>query len=53
MSPAAWCMASLYAISLLVNANQHGKPQEPTNFWIRLFSVALSVALLWWGGFWS
>ena len=31
----------------------HGKPQQPVNFWIYLASTATTIALLWWGGFWT
>ena len=42
----------LVAFSLLLGANQHGKPKEGNNnFWIELIVLLLSVGLLFWGGF--
>ena len=44
---------SLFGISLLVNAYEHGKPRKPTNFWIVLAAIGIEVLLLYWGGFFA
>ena len=52
MSTAAWVMAAFLAIGLLCSANKHGQAKVES-FWVYLTGVAITVALLWWGGFWS
>ena len=45
-------LLALYFISLLIAANDHGKPKKGNhNFWIQAISVTLSLLLLNWGGF--
>lgn len=45
-------MIILFAISLLLTSNQHGKAKEGKyNFWAALVSVMIQVAVLYWGGF--
>ena len=46
-------MIVLYAVSLVLNIETHGKPREPNNAWYALVGLVLQVAILWWGGFWS
>jgi hypothetical protein len=41
----------LWAITLLVAANQHGKKPE-NNFWITLARSAIHLALVWWALGW-
>jgi len=42
----------LLAMSLSFNLIKHGEPRKAEyNFWITLFSTVMTVALLWWGGF--
>lgn len=42
----------LIFMSLLLNANQHGKPKTGNhNFWIHFISTIIVLALLYWGGF--
>lgn len=42
----------LIAIGLLQAAHMHGKPKEENwNFWLTLFSSAIVLGLLLWGGF--
>lgn len=53
MSIPAIIVLVLIGIDLLVAANQHGKPRDNTNFWYRCISVALTVGLLYWGGFFN
>jgi LPXTG-motif cell wall-anchored protein len=44
----------LIGSSLLLSANRHGKPKTGTeNFWTTCIGLALSMALLYWGGFWA
>ena len=45
-------LITLYAISLLISANEHGKPKTGRNsFWTALVGMAIQMGLLWWGGF--
>ena len=45
-------LIALYAISLLLSANMHGKPRGGTyNFWTDLIGMVINTGLLWWGGF--
>ena len=42
----------LYAITLLLSANNHGKSYKYNqNFWASLIGVAIVFGLLIWGGF--
>lgn len=42
----------IYIISLGIHMAKHGEPQNTKyNFWVGLFSTAINIALLWWGGF--
>jgi len=44
-----WLVLVIYGTAYaLVN---HGKPRPPYNIWIDLVSTAISLGLLWWGGF--
>lgn len=44
----------LLTFSLTVDCIKHGQPKTGEyNAVISLFGAALSIALLWWGGFWS
>lgn len=44
----------LMSLSLWRGIDRHGTTTaEQNNAWINLVSVALLVAVLWWGGFWS
>jgi len=41
-------------INLLLMANQHGKKKDGEhNFWVSLISQILTLALLYWGGFFN
>jgi hypothetical protein len=51
MSTPAIILIALYSVSLLQYAHDHGKPRANVNFWYALFSCALVVGLLIWGGF--
>lgn len=43
---------AMYAVSLLIYANEHGKRKTgKTNFWTGLVGTAIQVGLLVWGGF--
>lgn len=45
---------SLYIVSLMIAANQHGKDRTgKNNFWGSLIATALEIGLLWWGGFFN
>lgn len=35
----------LVVISLLISANQHGKPRKEENFWMSLVSAVISTGL--------
>ena len=42
----------LISVSLLLNANLHGKSKEGKhNFWIHLIATVTTSFLLYWGGF--
>ena len=42
----------LFGISLLLNANMHGKPKTGTHsFWTDLVGWLIQLGLLWWGAF--
>jgi hypothetical protein len=44
----------LNLVSLLLYAHDHGKPKTgKDNFWLALLTSLISVALLWWGGFFN
>ena len=44
-------LISLWAASLLISANQHGKEKTGKyNFWASLIGLAINVALLYWAG---
>ena len=46
-------MIVLMAITLFNDMQHHGEPKKGTvNFWSTVLSLCISVALLWWGGFW-
>jgi hypothetical protein len=45
---------TLTGVGLLLDAYMHGKPKEGKNsIWLSLISRALSMGLLWWGGFFN
>lgn len=45
---------ALFLISLLIAANQHGKPKKGNHdFWASLIAVIINFALLYWGGFFN
>ncbi|WP_166884911.1 hypothetical protein [Massilia sp. CCM 8734] len=47
-------MVAWLALSLGVSMSQHGKPRTGKHsFWISLTVVAINVAVLYWGGFFS
>lgn len=41
----------LAVFSLGIALEQHGKPRSPSSFWVSLVSSAITLGLLWWGGF--
>jgi len=44
----------LIVLGVGIDIERHGKPKEGTyNFWLSLFGVAVTVALLWWGGYFA
>jgi hypothetical protein len=51
MSIPAIIFLVLSGMGLLYGAFMHGKPREDYNFWSILISTALTIGLLWWGGF--
>lgn len=45
---------ALTVVGLLVAANQHGKPRDGYHsFWVVSFATALTLSLLYWGGFFN
>ena len=47
-------MIAIYAVALLIDANEHGKRRTgKTNFWAGLVGTAIQVGLLAWGGFFN
>jgi len=47
-------IVALWFIGLGIQTQKHGKPQTGRhNFWTSLAAVAITAALLWWGGFFS
>jgi hypothetical protein len=47
-------IAAMYLASLCIWANKHGKTKTGTeNFWIGFTAIAINLAVLWWGGFWT
>lgn len=42
----------LLGIGLSIAARRHGE-QEKKSFWYTLINTAITVGLLWWGGFWG
>ncbi|QXL85926.1 transglycosylase SLT domain-containing protein [Comamonas sp. NLF-1-9] len=46
-----WTLLFLLLVSLLLAANQHGKPQGKTSFPARLVAFLIQISLLWAGGF--
>jgi hypothetical protein len=44
-------MISLMALSLGITLALHGKPRTPHDITPNLIGQALTVTLLWWGGF--
>lgn len=54
MSTPAIIYLCLIFVGLLVGANEHGKPKTGEhNFWFTFIGAAISVGLLYWGGFFS
>lgn len=54
MSTPAMIWLALAAMSLLLNANLHGKPRnEKHSFWTSLIALAIAGSLLYWGGFFA
>ena len=44
----------LYGAELGMDAYRHGEPKEGEhNFFITAIAIALSAAILYWGGFWD
>ena len=42
----------IYAMAIGIEATRHGQPKEGNhNVLTTLISVAINVAILWWGGF--
>jgi Mn2+/Fe2+ NRAMP family transporter len=42
----------IFLISLLIKANQHGKPNDQKhNFWHTLLAVFIWIIILYWGNF--
>ena len=49
-----WSMVALAATSLLITANQHGKPKTgKTSFWVTATAITIEMTLMYFGGFWS
>ena len=46
-------LIALFALGLGISLAQHGKPRKPMNAWDSVIGTAATVAILWWGGFWS
>ena len=47
-------MIAILAISIGTNLSRHGEPQTGNhNIVHTIIGAAISVAILWWGGFWS
>lgn len=47
-------LLTLFAASILLAANQHGKKREGThNFWVSLIALIIQLSLMYWGGFFS
>lgn len=46
-------LGALLFVGLGLSLANHGKPREPTNFWLAAIGTALCFGLLWWGGFFS
>lgn len=50
-------LLTLYFVSLLIAANEHGEPRKPGNFWLHLVALIIVIGLLYWGnffdGFWG
>ena len=44
-------MIVIFAMGLGISMVQHGKPQPPTNFWVRLLATAIDLGILIAGGF--
>lgn len=44
---------ALVFMSLGIVATRNGEPRDPYSFGRQLFSTALALGLLWWGGFFS
>ena len=44
-------LLSLVLIGLLITANLHGKERPNYNFWLSLISNVITLAILYWGGF--
>lgn len=45
-------LLALYGVSLLCSANLHGKEKKGKyNFWLNFTSAAITLSLLYWGGF--
>lgn len=43
-----------YVIGFMRTAEKHGQPKEGKyNVFIDLIGTAISILILWWGGFWS
>ena len=42
---------ALVAFSLADAVVNHGKPRQPYNIYVDLLGTAITIALLWWGGF--
>jgi hypothetical protein len=44
----------LYALGVGLTWAKHGKPRDGTeNVGTSILATAISVAILWWGGFWG
>jgi hypothetical protein len=51
MGAPQWIIIGITALGMLLVAHKHGKPRRAENFWIHLTAIAITYALLLWGGF--
>lgn len=51
MKTPAIIILCIWALGLLSSAHDHGKPRNPTSFWVTLIAVVIEFTLLYWGGF--
>lgn len=53
MTIPAIIMLSLTGINLLFAAHLHGTKRPDYNFWVTAIGAALTIGLLYWGGFFN